>query len=227
MDNAWIAENLQNALDTWDEKLTEIWQLLTVSPAEFRDGRIWEIIKNINGILAAFGAALTVLFFFLGVFRTAGSLEELRRPEAAVKLFLRFVAAKALVTHGMELMNAMFGIFQGMLAGVMGTAAPGGGKTVLPDEIKAMLAEAGTFSSIPLWAVSLIGCLAVTIVSFILILTVYGRMFRLYMYTAISPIPLSTIAGEPTAGIGYSFLKSYCGVLLEGVAIALACLIFS
>lgn len=35
------------------------------------------------------------------------------------------------------------------------------------------------------------------VLSFI-ILTVYGRFFKLYMYTAIAPIPLSTFAGRPT-----------------------------
>ena len=63
--------------------------------------------------------------------------------------------------------------------------------------------------------------------SFIIILTVYGRFFKLYIYTAISPIPLSTFAGEPTQSIGISFLKSYAAVCLEGAIIVLACIIFS
>ena len=60
-----------------------------------------------------------------------------------------------------------------------------------------------------------------------MILTVYGRFFKLYMYTAIAPIPLSTFAGEPTQNIGKSFLKSYAAVCLEGVIIVIACIIFS
>ena len=63
--------------------------------------------------------------------------------------------------------------------------------------------------------------------SFIIILTVYGRFFKLYMYTAISPVPLSTFAGEPTQNVGKSFLKSYAAVCLEGAIIVLACIIFS
>lgn len=67
----------------------------------------------------------------------------------------------------------------------------------------------------------------VTVLSFILILTVYGRFFKLYMYTAIAPIPLSSFAGEGTQNIGKSFLKSYIAVCLEGAIIVLACVIFS
>ena len=61
----------------------------------------------------------------------------------------------------------------------------------------------------------------------LMILNVYGRFFRLYMYTAIAPIPLSTFAGQPTQNIGIGFLKSYGAVCLEGAVIVLACVIFS
>ena len=92
---------------------------------------------------------------------------------------------------------------------------------------KRQIEDCGFFESIPLWAVTLIGGLFIWVLSFVMILSVYGRFFKLYMYTAISPIPLSTFAGEPTQNVGKSFLKSYAGVCLEGAIIVLACIIFS
>lgn len=74
---------------------------------------------------------------------------------------------------------------------------------------------------------TLIGSLFITVLSFVMILTVYSRLFKLYMYTAIAPIPLSSFAGEPTSNVGKNFLRSYAGVCLEGAIIALACIIFS
>ena len=74
---------------------------------------------------------------------------------------------------------------------------------------------------------ALIGGLFITILSFVMVLTVYGRFFRLYIYTAIAPIPLSAFAGEPSQQVGKSFLKSYAAVCLEGAIIVLACIIFS
>lgn len=59
------------------------------------------------------------------------------------------------------------------------------------------------------------------------IVVAYGRMFSLWMYAAIAPIPLSSFAGEPTSNVGKNFLRSYAGVCLQGVVIALACIIFS
>ena len=97
----------------------------------------------------------------------------------------------------------------------------------LPQEIIDAVNSCSFFESIPLWAVTLLGGLFITILSFILILTVYGRFFKLYMYTAIAPIPLSSFAGEPTQNVGKSFLKSYVAVCLEGAIIVLACIIFS
>lgn len=85
----------------------------------------------------------------------------------------------------------------------------------------------GFWDSIPLWAVTLIGGLLITVLSFTMILTVYGRMFSLWMYAAIAPIPLSTFAGEPTSSVGKNFIRSYAGVCLQGVVIALSCIIFS
>ena len=77
------------------------------------------------------------------------------------------------------------------------------------------------------WLVTLLGSLFITVLAFIMILTVYGRFFKIYMYAAIAPVPLSTFAGEPTQNVGKTFLKSFCAVLLEGAIIVLACIIFS
>ena len=76
--------------------------------------------------------------------------------------------------------------------------------------------QPGFLESIPLWLVTLLGSLFITVLAFIMILTVYGRFFKLYMYAALSPIALSSFAGESTSFIGKSFLKSYIGVCMEG-----------
>ena len=228
MSENWVVQNLENALNTWNTKLAEIWQLISQSPAQFKGGAIWKVIVNIYGALQAVGLALLVLFFVVGVMRTCGSFAETKRPETAVKLFIRFALAKGIVTYGLELMMALFKIVQSVIATIMNAAGIGTAqKMALPDEIVNAVENCGFFESIPLWAVTLIGGLFITVLSFIMILTVYGRFFKLYLYTAIAPIPLSTFAGEPTQNIGKSFLKSYAAVCLEGAIIVLACVIFS
>ena len=215
MSGNWVVQNLQNALETWNSKLSEIWGLITQSPEQFKGGTIWNVIVNIHGALQAIGLALLVLFFVVGVMKTCGSFAEVKKPEHALKLFIRFAIAKIVVTYGLNLMLSIFKIVQGAISTIMTAAGLGGAtQTTLPQGIINAIESCGFFESIPLWAVTLIGGLFITVLSFIMIMTVYGRFFKLYLYTAIAPIPLSTFAGD-------------CSVRLEGAIIVLACIIFS
>ena len=228
MSDNWIVQNIQNALDTWNSKLADIWNLVTQTPETFKGGDIWKVITTIHGGMQAIGLALLVLFFVIGVMKTCGSLTEVKKPEHALKLFIRFAIAKIVVTYGMDIMLSLFRISQGMVSKIISLSnISGSTKTVLPTSIINAIEDCGFFESIPLWAVTLIGGLVVTVLSFIMIMTVYGRFFKLYLYTALAPVPLSTFAGEPTQSIGKSFLKSYGAVCLEGVIIVLSCIIFS
>ena len=228
MSDNWVVQHLINTLDTWNDKLAEVWKLLTISPASFKGGGIWKVILTVNGAMQAIGLALVVLFFLVGMMKTSSSLDEVKRPEHALKLFLRFAIAKGVVTYGLELMMAIFQIIQGVTSKIMTSSGiTKTGKTTLPKEMIKAIEDCGFFESIPLWAITLIGSLFITVLSFIIILTVYGRFFKIYMYTAIAPIPLSTFAGQPTQSVGISFLKSYAAVCLEGAIIVLACVIFS
>ncbi|EQB19876.1 hypothetical protein UNSWDHB_2812 [Dehalobacter sp. UNSWDHB] len=224
----WVIDNLNIALQTWNEKLAEIFQIISQSPTEFKGGGIWNVIVNIHGALQAIGLALLVLFFVIGVAKTCGSFAEVKKPEHALKLFIRFALAKAVVTYGLDLMMALFNIVQGIISTIMSSVGFGtADQSVLPEPIVQAIQNCGFFESIPLWAVTLIGGLFITLLSFIMIMTVYGRFFKLYLYTAIAPVPLSSFAGEPSQSIGVSFLKGYAATCLEGAIIVLACIIFS
>ena len=212
MGESWIVSNLNAALSTWNDKLAEIWSLLTESPQTFKGGQVWGVMTGIHGALQAIGYGLLVLFFAVGVMKTCGSFVEVKKPEHALKLFIRFALAKGAVTYGLELMLAVFSIVQGMVSTIITQSGGSGMSSVsLPQELIDAINNVGFWDSIPLWAVTLIGGLLITVLSFTMILTVYGRMFSLWMYAAIAPIPLSTFAGEPTSS----------------VVIALSCIIFS
>ena len=105
----------------------------------------------------------------------------------------------------------------GSLGGLSGAAV------TLPAAIETAVEEAGFWASIPLWLVTILGSLFITVLSFIMIMSVYGRFFKIYMYTALAPVPLSSFAGEGTSQMGKTFIKSYVGVCLEGAVIVLAC----
>ena len=224
----WIIDNIVNALNVWNDKLQEVWQIITQSPENFKGGGIWSVVLNINAALKTIGYALLVLFFVVGIVKTCGSFAEVKRPEHAAKLFIRFILAKAVVGYGLDLMIALFRIVQGVISTTMDTAGLTAQAAVtMPEKMTAAIQELTFWQSIPAWAVSLIGSLVIIVLSFVMIMSVYGRFFKLYLYTAIAPIPLSAFAGEPSANIGKSFLKSYAAVCLEGAVIVLGCIVFS
>ena len=224
----WVVSTLESALSGWNDKLAELWQLISQTPETFKGGTIWSVIVRLNTALQGIGYGLLVLFFAMGVFQSAASFRELQRPEFALRHFVRFAGAKVAVGYSMEIMTAVFAI----CGSIVRTAMSGLGGLVdaqasLPSEIVTAIEDVSFLQSIPLWLVAFVGSLIVTVLSFILILTVYGRFFRLYLYTALAPIPLASFAGEGTASTGRSFLKSYIGVCMEGAVIVLACLIYS
>ena len=224
----WIVDNLNSALGTWNGKLAEIWQLLSTTPEEFKGGGVWTVIQGINGALQAIGCALLVLFFVMGIVKTCSSFTELKKPEMVFKCFIRFVLAQAAVTHGMELVTALFKVAQGMISTIMTASGLSAlTDTTLPSEMVTIIEDVGFLESIPLWAITLLGSLFIWVLSLIMILTVYSRFFKLYLATAIAPIPMASFAGQPSSSIGVAFLKSYAAICLEGCIIVLACVIFS
>ena len=228
MDNNWIVDNLTNAFNTWNGKLTEMWSLLTQSPETFKGGTIWQTMVTINGGMQAIGYGLLVLFFAIGIFRSSASFREFQRPEHIFRHFIYFVLAKLSITYGMDLLVNIFDVCNGIVSTAAGSVGGlTGASVVLPDEIAGAIGDVGFLASIPLWLVTLLGSLIITVLAFIMILTVYGRFFKIYMYAALSPVALASFAGEGTSHFGKAFLRSYVGVCMEGAVIVLACIIFS
>ena len=224
---AWY--ELMQGLQYLGDMLDKMWAILTTSPQNFKGGSIWSIITTINGVLGAIGTALLVLFFTVGVIKTCGSFAELKRPETAVKAFIRFAIAKALIDNGLNLMVNFVTIVQSIIKKITASSSIGTAlEFSIPSTVQSKFESIGILDgAIPVWAVCFIAHIAFIVIAIVLLLTVYGRFFRIYMYTAIAPIPLATMAGQPTEGIAKSFLKSYAGVCMQGVVIVLACIIFT
>ena len=154
----------------------------------------------------------------------------------------RVWAARSVFRHGAvqkhgELSGAAppgggFAVFPAFCGGVVSTMAGqmggmAGNVGTLPGEISAAIGNVGFLASIPLWLVTILGSLFITVLSFILIMTVYSRFFKIYIYAALAPVPIAAFGSSETAATGKAFLKGYVGVCLQGAVIVLSCLIFS
>jgi hypothetical protein len=220
----WIIDILQNALDAWNEKLAQVFNILTSSPQSFGGGTIYSVIQDINGAMQSIGLGLLVIFMLVGIVKKSTNYEDMRRPEQILKLFLQFAIAKAVISYGMPIMENIFSIGLGIIS-EMGVAQIN--NISVAPEIVALAQNASFFETLFPSVLALIGSLVMTVISAMILLTVFGRMFKVYMYMAISPIPLSTFAGDSTKNIGTSFIKSFAGVCLEGALIMLACVIYT
>ena len=108
------------------------------------------MMLNINGALKAIGYGLLVLFFAVGVVKTCSSLADLKRPEAAFKMFIRFALAKAAVGYGPDLLLAVFKIIQGRVSTIIPQSGPRGGSgTNLPQENNEKNKQLGVCASTP------------------------------------------------------------------------------
>ena len=110
----------------------------------------WSITRN--------RSCLVSVIFVYGVAKSCVNLTEIKRPEHALKLFLRFAIARGLAVYGMDLMVAVFGIIQGITSTIMTTVGLSNAtETVLPQEVVDAVSNCGFLESIPLWAVTLLG----------------------------------------------------------------------
>ena len=103
MSDNWVVQNLQNALETWNEKLAEIWQLITTTPQSFKGGGIWAVIVNINGAVQAIG--LILLGF--GIVQVGLSLKS-HDPSQRANGFLT-LAGGVIITFAKEILTLITG----------------------------------------------------------------------------------------------------------------------
>ena len=133
----------------------------------------------------------------------------MKKPEMVFKCFIRFILAQAAVTHGMELMTALFKVAQGMISTIMTASGMSAlTDTTLPDEMVTIIEDVGFLESIPLWAITLLGSLFIWVLSLIMILTVYSRFFKLYLATAIAPFPWPASRDSPPAVLALPFSRA-------------------
>lgn len=242
-----ITNHLTNALNTWYEYFGKIWNLLTTSPQSFMSGHsgMWYWVNKIYTAFQGIGIGLLTLFFVYGLVHTLSSYVELKRPEVAVKIFVRLALAKLAITNGMEFILNIINFTQALIIGSDGVSGILTSKlhemgfrtfakfqadgATLPEKVSKAINDL-TFSDfwgeIGMWLVTLIGSLVVVILSFVMLMSVYGRFFKLYMYVTVSPLMLSTFGAESTQNVGKGFVKNFIAVCLEGVIIAIACLLF-
>lgn len=134
------------------------------------------------------------------------------------KYIIKMWIAVWLVSHAFEFSMAVFDVAQHMVnkaAGVINTSA-----TVSGDQIVAMmdtLKEKGLGELVMiLFETSLIK-VAIQVISVVIMLVVYGRMFEIYVYSSVSAIPFATMGNKEWGQIGTNYIKGLLALGLQGL----------
>ena len=134
------------------------------------------------------------------------------------KYIIKMWIAVWLVSHAFEFSMAVFDMAQHMVnkaAGVINTSA-----TVSGDQIVAMmdtLKEKGLGELVMiLFETSLIK-VAIQVISVVIMLVVYGRMFEIYVYSSVSAIPFATMGNKEWGQIGTNYIKGLFALGLQGL----------
>lgn len=233
MSGAGIENLLNYSLKIWANTLSVIIKVLTTPLDQMFDGTVWKVIKTVCQALEAVGTTILIICFLMGVVSALSSLVDTRRGENAAKVFIRFIIAKEVVTRGLEIMLGIMSLSQSIISkiikatGIEKTISKAAGSNNVPSEIIDSISDAKLMTRIGCWLIALLGVVVMVAVCIIILLTVYSRFFKVYIYTAISPIPLATFGAVSTSKVGKGFLRSYGAICLEAVVIILACVIFS
>ena len=224
----WALDLLEGALGTWNSYMSEIWSVLTQSPQEFQGGAIWPVMEQIFSVLQGIGYGLLILFFAMSFFKQTASFRELRHPEQVFRLFIRFALAQGAITYGMDIISLIFEITGGITESI--ATSMGGLHEItasLPDSIREAAEDAGIIDQAFICLIGILFASIVLVISLLMLFQVYGRFFRVYLYVALAPLPLSAFGGELTSKHGRTFVQSFIGICLEAAIIVLACIIFT
>lgn len=217
------------ASDSFYEGLTEIINVLKQNPKKWMNREPKAVADQVSGILKSVGSVLVILFYGIGVFKTSYSYIEHRQWGTTFKGLFRLALAWGFAAMAPDIAYDIFDIGTGLINSVtngvdMSPPSADWGWTNACDNIDdlGLIGDGRTMLKIEMWMIRLL----MHLMFIVMLVYVMGRFFKMMIYIAVSPLPMATLASEPTQVHAISFLKALAGVALEGLVIILALKIY-
>lgn len=134
------------------------------------------------------------------------------------KYMIKMWIAVWLVSHAFTFSMAVFDVAQHLVnqaAGVINTSA-----TVSGDQIVQMvegLKDKGLGELVMILFETSLVKVAIQVMSVVIMLVVYGRMFEIYVYCSVSAIPFATMGNKEWGQIGTNYIKGLFAIGLQGL----------
>ena len=231
MTGNWITANLQAAISFFNAMMSNLYDILLINPLTYREGAIWSVVNTIYDALLGSAISLMIVFIYMGLIEDMGDMIKHKNPGPVIWAFVKILFSAGILIYGKYLLVLIFSIGKDLIdkivlkngVNVFETSA----WVTMPDAIVNATQGMAIGTGIVFWIVTLIAALVIMVVCFTVMLTIYGRLFRIYMHIAIAPIPLACFNSKSTMQHFMAFIRSFAGVILEGLVIIVACLIFS
>lgn len=234
----WTADMIRGIIGVWNGILESLTAMLSVHPSAWSDGAPWAMAGNIHRDLTGVALGLMVLFWAASFFRYVDDMHKIDAREM-FGWILRFAVIYALLEYSMDIMELILGVAVEANGKIMAYSAQ-----AVPEEVPADIMQAidemntagfgaimqqigAFFQALPLSILFLVMLIVVVVCGVILIVTIYVWFFRMYIYTAIAPLPLATLTGKTLSQTGIHFLKSWAAVCLEICVISIAIAVFN
>ena len=238
----WSLDLAQSILNIWDAICENILTILRTPVSSWAGGEAWDIAVRVHNAFIGVALGLAVLFFAISFFRYVDDVRELTFREVAGWI-LRFAVMYILISYSMEIMQFFINLSADATASLMAVARPQVTATAMSADLTAsvealntaletggwnILAVIGTFfETIGISMFFFVVMLVVFVSGIIMIVSVFVRFFKLFIYIAVAPIPLATLAGHRSSEIARHFLKSFAAICFEVVIICIAIAIFN
>lgn len=223
----WITWLLNFAFDFLNQRAQDLSDLLLKSPTEIADGRVWETVETIYNSLFSTGASILLICLYIGILKKCRTWVEVRHVAIWLPVWIEYLVFSALLANGLAVVLWIIEAGQGLLRQIL--------TSVSPDLMEAEL-DPGTWNSINnlstsealvVLLISLIGALVIIVLSFMMILPVFKRFFKLSLLSSVAPITLPLLSTEASRPMGISYLKALSATVLEAVVIVIAIALYN
>ena len=224
---------LEAALTFFADKMRILLTILTTDITTFNGGVIWNAISTVYDAILAMGVTIAGVLIWFGLLSSTSRYAELKKASVWVQFLIEVILTNAVLYYGKYLLLECIKVGQAMteklmdVTGMLTTSGNSIFDVTVPSDLSVAVDSLSLSKGILLFVVVLIGAILIVVSTIGVLLTVYGRLFNLYLMIAISPLPIATAIGKPTRFVFFNFVKSFLSVVLEALIVVLVLYIFT
>ena len=239
-----IATTLSAAVDIlewangwWNDRIGEAFEFLTTPPpnlfaSDGGESAVWGAMESIHSALLPVALTILAIIFLLALIRSTTDIQQLQSKETIIRNITQFVFSYRVMRGSLFIFKAIITIMQQLVNASYSWAT---GKSIesnllvsqsIPSSVASKINNAGTWDRIIYVIVCFIMALAIFVISIRILLIIYSRFFKIFMYVAVSSVPLTFFASPEHRHTAWRFIKSFMALLLVGVLIIVSFVIF-